>query len=375
MAYRMPHLCKETTNTSGITSPITHYALLGAVSGRRTISGGLGNNDTSTFTVLDNATPPQFEVFDGTYIAGTNKVRPDVVRDSSNGGSSVNWPASGVREIYPTPIATALEPVISAVAPTGLIARTAQYVYAGRTITNSAEFLSLANGSGVSGNPALSAAFDVLRRSAGASTEQRTMTPELILAAATMLLSSNDFELLGPGGATDRRMKLLRSAADSYRIQERRAGAYSNVLTVVDIPDWLPRMDVATSSSNTEATVEAALVRSVVVPAVGTWAIRVITIVRASASVNANQGTVEFDLLQKINAGSPVAVDTGVFSFGAIQTDNSQCDATSVYTLLSATNGSTYEYSTNIVVTGPAALNASSPLRVHSMHLECVRRV
>jgi len=82
MAFVVADRVQETTQTSG-TGTIT---LAGAVTGFQTFAVGIGNTNTTYYTISDGS---QWEVGQGTYTASGNTLSRDVVFASSNAGNLI----------------------------------------------------------------------------------------------------------------------------------------------------------------------------------------------------------------------------------------------------------------------------------------------
>lgn len=153
MPFRLPNAVHETTTTSG-TGPLT---LLGAVTDRKTFGSQLSNGDTTMIVITDGT---DWECAVGTFTSPSTISR-DTVIYSTNGNALVNWPASGTRDVL---IATAGEVFAGLVDPAvanGVIVKTGDRTYAGRSIDVDTDDLQIANPAGTAGNPTLALAFAV----------------------------------------------------------------------------------------------------------------------------------------------------------------------------------------------------------------------
>jgi len=82
MAFVVADRVQETTQTSG-TGAVT---LAGAVIGFQTFAVGIGNANTTYYTISDGS---QWEVGQGTYTAASNSLSRDVVFASSNANNLI----------------------------------------------------------------------------------------------------------------------------------------------------------------------------------------------------------------------------------------------------------------------------------------------
>jgi len=358
MAFRMPELCQETTETSGVTGAGNHYVLEGAVQGRRAIQAGLANNDTSFFVVSDGATPPNFEVFLGTYVETTNSVRPDTLIDSSLGGSPVNWPGSGIRDIWITPIEEPIVPLIDPAWVDGFMVRNSQYSLAARSLAlaGSADFLVLTNANGTGGNPTFTQQYPPLRRSSGATLDQRTMVEELVLAAASTKFSSASHEVRGSDDTVG--LKVTRNGATDYLVEGGIGGSLKRLLNTDDAGTLVNVFDGATSNSGAVSTIQSDTEIQITVPAAGSYVLVVYGLVHFSASPTSTGGT----LLVEESVGDAVSwVD-----FAESRTTIDAATTIGVellYFRLAPTNSEDYFYRLTPSATGGASLSCSAPRR------------
>jgi hypothetical protein len=93
MAFVVKDRVKETTTTTG-TGTIT---LAGAVSGFQAFSA-IGNGNTTYYTIAGGS---EWEVGVGTYTSSGTTLSRDVILESSNSGSAVNFSA-GVKDVFVT---------------------------------------------------------------------------------------------------------------------------------------------------------------------------------------------------------------------------------------------------------------------------------
>jgi hypothetical protein len=96
MALVIADRVRETTTTTG-TGTIT---LLGAVTGFQSFSAGIGNGNSTYYTISDNVTN-QWEVGIGTYTAAGSTLSRDTVLSSSSSGSLVNF-STGTADVFVT---------------------------------------------------------------------------------------------------------------------------------------------------------------------------------------------------------------------------------------------------------------------------------
>src|SRR5262245_21951634 len=94
MSLELLNRACETTTTTG-TGTIT---LLGAKDGFQSFAA-VGDGNTCHYCITDRV---NWEMGTGTYTASGTTLSRDVVEDSSNGGSKVNWGA-GSKDVFITP--------------------------------------------------------------------------------------------------------------------------------------------------------------------------------------------------------------------------------------------------------------------------------
>jgi hypothetical protein len=87
---------RETTSTTGTGT----ISLAGAFTGFRTFSAGIGNANTTYYTIA-NSTTGEWEVGIGTYTSVGNTLSRNTVLSSSNAGALVNF-AAGVKDVFVT---------------------------------------------------------------------------------------------------------------------------------------------------------------------------------------------------------------------------------------------------------------------------------
>jgi len=96
MALVLADRVRETTTTTG-TGSVT---LAGAYTGFQTFSAGVGNSNSTYYTIA-NVVSGEYEVGIGTYSSGGNTLSRTTVLTSSNSGSLVNF-GSGSKDVFVT---------------------------------------------------------------------------------------------------------------------------------------------------------------------------------------------------------------------------------------------------------------------------------
>jgi len=96
MAFVIADRVRESTTTTG-TGTVT---LAGAVSGFQSFSAGIGNGNSTYYTISNNITN-QWEVGIGTYTSAGSTLSRTTVLSSSNAGSLVNF-SSGTADVFVT---------------------------------------------------------------------------------------------------------------------------------------------------------------------------------------------------------------------------------------------------------------------------------
>ena len=96
MAFVLSDRVQETTTTTG-TGSVT---LAGAVNGYQSFNAGIGNSNSTYYTIQD-MTNNTWEVGIGTYTHSTTSMSRDTVLASSNSGSLVNF-GSGTKQVFVT---------------------------------------------------------------------------------------------------------------------------------------------------------------------------------------------------------------------------------------------------------------------------------
>jgi hypothetical protein len=96
MALVLADRVRETTSSTGTTA----VTLGGAYTGFQTFSAGIGNSNSTYYTISDSITG-QWEVGIGTYTSSGNTLSRDTVLSSSNAGSLVSFTA-GTKDVFVT---------------------------------------------------------------------------------------------------------------------------------------------------------------------------------------------------------------------------------------------------------------------------------
>jgi hypothetical protein len=96
MAFVIADRVRETTTTTGTGT----VSLLGAVTGFQSFSAGIGNSNSTYYTISNNVTN-QWEVGIGTYTAVGSTLSRTTVLASSNSGSLVNF-STGTADVFVT---------------------------------------------------------------------------------------------------------------------------------------------------------------------------------------------------------------------------------------------------------------------------------
>jgi hypothetical protein len=96
MALVLADRVRETTSSTGTTA----VTLGGAYTGFQTFSAGIGNSNSTYYTISDSITG-QWEVGIGTYTSSGNTLSRDTVLSSSNSGSLVSF-AAGTKDVFVT---------------------------------------------------------------------------------------------------------------------------------------------------------------------------------------------------------------------------------------------------------------------------------
>jgi len=162
MAFKLPNNVQETTTTTGTGA----YACQGAVAGALSFASQLSVNDKTIISVFDAS--GNLEICEATYTSpgGVTTLSRDVILFSTNGGSPINW-SSGTRNIIVGQPGESLKSFLDPTAATGLLERTAKYVYAVQQYAQAATANTLAkrDASGRMKAAAASASDDVARKS------------------------------------------------------------------------------------------------------------------------------------------------------------------------------------------------------------------
>ena len=96
MALVIADRVQETCSSPGLSG----VTLLGAVTGFQTFSAGVGNSNTTFYTIADQG-GSNWEVGIGTYSSSGNTLSRDTVLSSSNSNSKVNF-SSGTQSVFVT---------------------------------------------------------------------------------------------------------------------------------------------------------------------------------------------------------------------------------------------------------------------------------
>ena len=89
MAFKTDYRVKETSTTSGTID----FVLAGAATGFITFNAGVGNTNTTYYTIVGEDYPAEWEVGVGVYTNSTTTLSRDTVIGSSNGGSKTDFTA------------------------------------------------------------------------------------------------------------------------------------------------------------------------------------------------------------------------------------------------------------------------------------------
>jgi len=89
MAFKTNDRVKETSTTTG-TGSVT---LAGAATGFITFNAGIGNSNTTYYTIVGEDQPSEWEVGIGTYTHAGTSLSRDTVIGSSNAGSETDFTA------------------------------------------------------------------------------------------------------------------------------------------------------------------------------------------------------------------------------------------------------------------------------------------
>lgn len=89
MAFKTDDRVKETSTTSGIID----FVLAGAADGFITFNAGVGNTNTTYYTIVGEDYPAEWEVGVGVYTNSTTTLSRDTVIGSSNSGSKTDFTA------------------------------------------------------------------------------------------------------------------------------------------------------------------------------------------------------------------------------------------------------------------------------------------
>ena len=89
MAFITNDRVKETSTTVGTID----FVLAGALTGFVTFNSGIGDTNTTYYTIVGEDVSSEWEVGIGTYTNGTTTLSRDTVINSSNGGSKTDFTA------------------------------------------------------------------------------------------------------------------------------------------------------------------------------------------------------------------------------------------------------------------------------------------
>lgn len=183
MAFKLLEKVQETSTTTGLGT----LTLLGAVGDNKTFSSQMSNNDTTLVTTSDNT---DIEICIGTY---TNTSGQQISRGrvlySTNGGALVNW-GVGTRNVFVGIPGKSLASLVDPSAGTGMLVQTADETWARRSLAVGSGLV-IANASGVTGNPTISAPASM--RFLGTTTFSAATNPEI---AAGLITSEFDDYML-----------------------------------------------------------------------------------------------------------------------------------------------------------------------------------
>ena len=104
MAFKTNDRVKETSTTTGTGS----FTLAGAVTGFISFNSGIGNSNSTYYTIVGEDNPDEWEIGIGTYTHSGTSLSRDTVIGSSNGGSKTSFTAGTTIVFVSLPSAKAL---------------------------------------------------------------------------------------------------------------------------------------------------------------------------------------------------------------------------------------------------------------------------
>lgn len=231
----------ETTQSSGIFGSGNAITLLGAEGGKRSFDQEFSNGDSVRITVVDTTSGDQ-EIMVATFTSPAT-LTPGATRiwttDGGLGGSAIDWPTSGTRDVIvgldAYPLQDLTDPEDQA---TGFLVRTADHLYTPRSFTtDDSTRLPVSNGDGVAADPEISGSWlaaHVFDRAAGAAASVRTFGERAIHSAGEVVyqMVSSAFEFWNDDAGTDKMARYTRTAANDYRHDVNQGGAWTRSVAV-----------------------------------------------------------------------------------------------------------------------------------------------